>query len=155
MRDPKTAFLKASITPTSTICFRRQIALDVGCMPAQFRTGEDWLFFLRLTERGDFVFYREDLARLHRHDENLTHGRVIDRTTKEKLMGYRALLDGSAGISLTPVQSERVRGFYHQCVADWRYQLSRRGMRIYLSELWGGRCADRQHAGAACRPRPS
>lgn len=83
-------------------------------MPAQFRTGEDWLFFLRLTERGDFVFYREDLARLHRHDENLTHGRVIDRTTKEKLRGYRALLDGSAGIGLTPAQSEPVLGFYRQ-----------------------------------------
>jgi hypothetical protein len=72
LRDPKSIFLKASLIATCSACFRRADAIEVGGMPAEYRMGEDWLFWLRLSERGDFVFVQEDLALVHRHPDNLT-----------------------------------------------------------------------------------
>jgi glycosyltransferase involved in cell wall biosynthesis len=135
LRDAKTVLLGASIIPTCASCFRREDALAIGGMPHEYRTGEDWMFWLRLCERGEFVFYLEDLARVHRHAGNLTHPGRAAETSRQKLIGYRALLDGQAGVSLSAPQRRQLEELVRQRGSEWRYQASRLGMAIYLREL--------------------
>lgn len=46
LKDATSSLIKASIIPTSATCFRREAALSAGLMPEDFRSGEDWLFWL-------------------------------------------------------------------------------------------------------------
>lgn len=135
LRDATSTLLKASIIPTSGTCFRRRAALAAGLMPQDFRSGEDWLFWLRLSGQGRFVFQLDDLVRHHRHDDNLTHARAAEFMAREKLRGFLALLDGSMRVPLTPEQSDKARQLCAERLANWRYHLSRLGMSSYLSEL--------------------
>lgn len=135
LRDATSTLLKASIIPTSGTCFRRHAALAAGLMPLDFRSGEDWLFWLRLSGQGRFVFQHDDLVRHHRHDGNLTHARAAEFMAREKLRGFLALLDGSMRVSLTPEQSDRARQFCAERLANWRYHLSRMGLPAYVEGL--------------------
>lgn len=143
--DPTDKLLHASIIPTSAICFRRVDAVAVGGMPADFRSGEDWLFLLRLSRRGRFVFTTDDLAIHHRHDENLTNSGAGEFVAREKLRGLLALRAGTVGVHLTPQQMERVHQMVEKQRGSWRYQLSRlgwirywRGLRGPLGQASGG-----------------
>lgn len=135
LRDVTSTLLRASIIPTSSTCFRRPAALAAGLMPTAFRAGEDWLFWLRLSGQGSFVFQLDDLVRHYRHDENLTSASSSEFMAREKLRGFLGLLDGSLKISLTQAQSNRIRQLSKQCQANWLYHLSRLGIHHYLSGL--------------------
>lgn len=135
LRDAKTTLLKASMIPTPCTCFRRQAAINAGLMPSDFRSGEDWLFWLRLTSQGRFVFQLDDLVRNHRHDGNLTHPRAAEFVAREKLRGFLALLDGSMRVSLSTDQTEMVKLFRTEALSNWRYHLSCMGLKPYLSGL--------------------
>lgn len=131
VNDAKNALLVASIIPTSATCFATAKAREVGGMPTSFRAGEDWLFFLRLAQLGSFVHARQDLALHHRHDENLTSPRAAEFVAREKLRGFHALLDGSAGITLSQPQRSRIEALAAQQLQAWRFHLSRMGIRAY------------------------
>jgi hypothetical protein len=135
LRDAKSTMLRASLVPTSASCFKRVDALAVGGMPAQFRTGEDWLFWLKLSERGDFIYVPENLACVHRHADNLTHPGSAAQTSQHKLAGFLALLDGSAGIQINAQQRARIRDFADARAKLLRYQASRLGLGPYLHSL--------------------
>lgn len=135
LSDPTSTLLKASIIPTSATCFRRAAALAAGGMPAEFRSGEDWLFWLRLAQHGDFVFQLDDLAMHHRHDANLTSADSAEFVSREKLRGFLALARGTAGVALTPAQRERLSRMLERQLASWRYHRSRLGLRAYLDGL--------------------
>lgn len=132
LNDATDTLLPASIVPTSATCFRREAALAAGGMPRQFRSGEDWLFFLRLAQRGRFIFTPVDLALHHRHDDNLTSPRAGEFVAREKLNGLRALHDGTIGVALSPAQQSRITGMLAEQQAHWQYHLSRLGLRAYL-----------------------
>lgn len=142
LNDAQDALLAASIIPTSATCFRRADAIAVEGMPQQFRSGEDWLFFLRLTQRGRFVFTTRDLALHHRHDDNLTSPRAAEFVARQKLDGLLALQDGALGLQLTRTQQDRVAAMLARQWPAWRYHLSRMGLRRYAESL-------AQHAGLA------
>lgn len=135
LRDAKGTMLKASMIPTCASFFRRADALAVGGMPVEFRNGEDWLFWLKLSERGDFIFVPENLARVHRHADNLTHPGNGVTTSLYKLAGFIALLDGSARIQLSTEQRAGVDGFVRAHMRVLRYQSSQLGVVAYLSVL--------------------
>ena len=135
LREAKATMLKASLIPTCSSCFRRADALAVGGMPTRFRAGSDWLFWLKLTEQGDFLYIPENLSLVHRHDDNLTRPGSAVKTSGYKLAGFVALLDGSAGISITPEQRRDLHGFVETHAALLRYQSSRLGLGSYLHSL--------------------
>lgn len=135
LADATSTLLKASIIPTSATCFRRKAALAAGLMPEDFRSGEDWLFWLRLSARGGFVFQLDDLALHHRHEENLTYPGAAELIAREKLRGFLGLLDGSLGVNLTPAQTSRAIQLRSRSLSNWRYHLSRLGFRAYLHGL--------------------
>ena len=135
LRDAKTALLAASFIPTCSACFRRADALAVGGMPTTFRTGEDWLFWLKLSERGKFICYLEDLSVVHRHVSNITHPDNAVDTSRQKLIGFKSLLDGTAGIALTDIQRAKVLGFMQERIRLLRYQASRQGLGNYFQHM--------------------
>ncbi|MDR2789239.1 MAG: glycosyltransferase family 2 protein [Candidatus Accumulibacter sp.] len=135
LRNATDRLLPASIIPTSATCFRRDAALDVGGMPDTFRSGEDWLFWLRLAQRGRFVFTPDDLALHHRHDDNLTAPAAGEFIAREKLRGLLDLRSGKLGVPLSTAQRSRVEAMLARQWRDWRYHLSRLGLRAYLAGL--------------------
>ena len=135
LRDATGILLNASVIPTSATCFRRDAALAAGLMPTNFFSNEDWLFWLRLSKQGSFILQLEDLAAHYRHDENLTHTRNAEFTTREKLRGYLALVQGSIDIVLTTEQQAIVVSLMQKQLGDWRYQLSLLGLGHYLAGL--------------------
>lgn len=135
--DPTDKLLPASFIPMCSICFRRVDAVAVGGMPADFRSGEDWLFLLRLSQRGRFVFTTDDVAINHRHDENLTNSGAGEFIAREKLRGLLALREGTVRVQLTPQQIERVDQMVEQQQESWRYHLSRLGWGCYWRGLRG------------------
>jgi glycosyltransferase involved in cell wall biosynthesis len=132
MRDPSSTFLKASLIPTCSTCFRRADALAVGGMPTQFRTCSDWLFWLKMAQRGAFLLLADDLSIVHRHPNNLTNGASSANTSRNKLAGYLSLLDGSLGIKLDARQRAFVGQLVHERAALLRYQASLLGLRDYF-----------------------
>lgn len=137
LRDAKTALLEASFIPTCSSCFRRADALAIGGMPTAYRAGEDWLFWLKLSERGRFVCYLDDLSVVHRHANNLTHPSAAADASRQKVIGFLALLDGSAGITLTDVQRAKVAAMLQERIHMMRYQASRLGMGAYFKYMRG------------------
>jgi len=135
LRDATSTLLKASIIPTSASFFRRKAALAAGLMPTEFRSGEDWLFWLRLAQQGRFVFQFDDLALHHRHEANLTHAGAAELVAREKLRGYLALEHGTIGISLNDAHRQRIVELRTRQLAGWRYHLSRLGLGAYLKGL--------------------
>ena len=135
--DPTDKLLPGGIIPTSAFCFRRVDALAVAGMPADFRSGEDWLFLLRLSQRGRFVFTTDDVAVHHRHAENLTHPGAGEFVAREKLRGLLALREGTVGVRLTPQQIGRVDRMIEKQRGAWRYHLSQLGWQHYWRSLRG------------------
>ena len=135
LRSPTESLLKASILPTSATCFKRDAALAVNGMPENFRSGEDWLFWLRMATQGDFAFQQCDTALHYRHDDNLTHAHSAELVAREKMRGFEALYNNRLGIPLTPEQKKRIHTLFMQQIADWRYHLSRLGFPAYLAGL--------------------
>lgn len=135
LNDAKGILLKSSLLPTCATCFRTEDARAVGGMPQQYRTGEDWMFWLKMSERGKFVFFMEDLAIVHRHPDNLTGPQSAETTARQKLIGYASLLDGGAGIALSEPQRAFIRVQVGLYAAEWRYQLSRMGLSRYLEGM--------------------
>lgn len=132
LRDPKSAFLKASLIATCSTAFRRADAVAIGGMPAGFRNGEDWLFWLMLSQKGNFVFVEKDLSLVHRHPHNLTSPSSAADTSLAKLAGYHAILDGSLGICVDASQRQQVEAFREESIKLLRYQSSRLGFVNYL-----------------------
>ena len=131
LRDAKSAFLKASLIATCSACFIREEALAAGGMPVGYKMGSDWLFWLRLAQRGDFVFVNQDVSLVHRHPDNLTRPGAAADTSIAKLAGYTSILDGALGISVDPVQRRLVEGFVDERIALLRYQSSLLGLEGY------------------------
>jgi hypothetical protein len=101
-------------------------------MPTGFRNGEDWLFWLKLSEKGKFVFVQQDLSLVHRHPYSLTSPSSAADTSLAKLAGYHAILNGSLGISVNASQRQLVETFIGESVKLLRYQSSRLGFVNYL-----------------------
>ncbi len=139
LNDAKLLLLRSSLIPTCSTCFRREEALAAGGMPLNYRTGSDWMFWLRLTQRGEFVFYPEDLSIVHRHPDNLTNPQSAETTARLKLVGYASLLDGSAGITMTDAQRVHLQAQVREYIVEWRYQLSRLGFGAYWRGMGGAR----------------
>lgn len=135
--DAKSTLLGASLIPTCSACFRRAEALAIGGMPTFYRAGEDWLFWLKLSEHGRFVCILEDLSVVHRHEGNLTHPGSAADASRQKVIGFLALLDGSAGITLTRDQRAHVDILLRQRKTALRYQASRLGLRDYFRQMRG------------------
>ena len=131
LRDAKSTFLKASLIATCSACFIREDALAAGGMPVGYKMGSDWLFWLRLAQRGDFVFVNEDVSLVHRHPDNLTRPGAAADTSIAKLAGYTSILDGVLGISVDRAQRRLVEGFVDERVALLRYQSSLLGFDGY------------------------
>jgi glycosyltransferase involved in cell wall biosynthesis len=142
LNDAKSSLLGGSFIPTCAASFRRDAALAVGGMPESFRSGEDWLFWLRLAGKGGFAFQVTDLAVVHRHDENITHPEQGAFIASQKLHALTALLDGSLNIDLNREQRSRLGSMLTEQLQHWRYHLSRLGLQRYLAGL-------RQDASAA------
>jgi len=137
LTDATTALLPASIIPTSGTCFRRDAALAAGGMPADFRSGEDWLFWLRMSQQGRFVGQLRKLVLHHRHDDNLTSAQAAAFMTGEKIRGYAALASGALGVRLNPAQRDWVLRARSYTLPNWRYHHSCLGLPAYLRALQG------------------
>lgn len=133
--SPKDSLLRASMIPTCATCFRREAAIAAGGMPTEILAGEDWLFWLRLAQQGEFIFQPDELSLNHVHADNLTHPRRAVFIAKEKLRGFTGLLDGSLGISLTHRQHQETFDLQQHQVSVLKYLLSKMGVSDYLTEL--------------------
>lgn len=134
LTDPARLLLLTSIIPTCSAVFRLDAARAVGFMP-NFRTGEDWLFWLRLAKRGRFLCRLQPVAHVLRHTTNLTHSSRDTFTAKEHLRALLGLADGSLGVALSTSERERVTAAITEKVNHWRYHLSRQGVAAYWRGL--------------------
>lgn len=141
---PVDSLLHSSFIPTSCTCFRREVALRVGGMPI-FRTGEDWLFWLRLCTQGSVLFVPERLSVHHRHKGNLTHARSSALLALQKLNGYYALDQGEIGVPLSADQRKAVTSMMHAQLRSWAYFQSLQGVGAYLGAIRGHPAAQVAH----------
>jgi glycosyltransferase involved in cell wall biosynthesis len=135
LRNATDTLLAASIIPTSATCFRRAAGLAVGGMPVDFRARQDWLFLLRLAQRGRFVFTTDDLAVHHRHDDNLSGPYNNALVAREKLRGLLSLRADQLGVRLNSAQQARIAQMLERQCGTWRYHLSKLGLRSYWQGL--------------------
>lgn len=134
LANPADLLLLTSTIPTCSAVFRLDAARAAGFMP-DFRSGEDWLFWLRLAKRGRFLCQLEPVAHVLRHAANLTHPSRNAFTAREHLRALLALEDGSLGIALTDAEQQRVAEAIREKVGHWRYHLSRLGISAYWEGL--------------------
>lgn len=134
LADPARLLLLTSIIPTCSAVFRLDAARAVGFMP-DFRTGEDWLFWLRLAKRGRFLCRLEPVAHVLRHGANLTHSSRNAFTAREHLRALLGLADGTLGVALTASEQQRVAAAIAEKTGHWRYHLSQQGVAAYWQGL--------------------
>lgn len=135
LSDAKSKLLNASIIPTCATCFRRDAALRAGGMPENIRSGEDWLFWLRLSQQGHFNFQLDDLALVHRHDTNLTHPNDSEFIARQSVKACLHLLVDEHDIILTGSQREKTDQHLTKNLRSWRYHLSKLGIQAYIGGL--------------------
>ena len=134
LSNPQDKLLTTSMIPTCAALFRRSAAEAVGLMP-EYRHGEDWIFWLKLTDQGPFVCQFTDLASIYRQDDNLTgpeHSVFISRQTVSTLLRLRA---GHYGIAITPQNMRRLDVEIARRLAAMRYWHSLDGLSTYLQML--------------------
>lgn len=131
LADPPAALLTTSMIPTCAALFRRTAAEAVGWMPAT-RHGEDWIFWLKLAAQGEFLCRFDEVAIVHRDDDNLTGARHGTRHTQQLLAALLAIRDGRMGVPVPAAVRPRLDAAIAAEVAHWRYNVSRDG----LSDYW-------------------
>jgi hypothetical protein len=134
LKDPASTLLLTSMIPTCAAIFRRDAALRAGLMP-EYRFGEDWLFWLRLTGHGSFVCQFAPVARVHRQDDNLTGEAGAAQASTQVLMGLLAIRAGHVGVDLAPGNLAVLEGGIDEATKAWRYHNSRLGIRGYIRAL--------------------
>jgi len=65
---------KGNCVSTSATCLRKDIALETGGFSEreEFKTAEDYEYWIRLAQVGEFYFIKEVLGEFHIHSENLS-----------------------------------------------------------------------------------
>lgn len=132
--DPQSVLLLTSPIPTCSAIFRRSAAESVGWMP-DYRHGEDWIFWLKLTGQGDFVCQFASTAIVHRQEDNLTNSRNDAHTAQLTLNAFLRLAEGDFGMELTPSNRTRLMGAINEKMKDLRYHASRKGWAYYWKSL--------------------
>lgn len=134
LADPQSQLLVTSMIPTCAAMFRRYAAEMVGLMP-EYRHGEDWIFWLKLSDRGAFACQFVDVAKIHRQDDNLTgrdHNLATSRQNVDSLLRLQA---GDYGIALSAENRSRLEREIAGRLSDMRYWHSVEGLRTYLAML--------------------
>ncbi len=134
LNDPQSVLLTTSMIPTCAAIFRRSSAVAVGLMP-EYRHGEDWIFWLKLSDQGAFCCQFIDVAWIFRGDNNLT-GPANDAANAH--MGLNALLGlytGRFDVKLTPENRARLKLAISEKAKHFRYHTSRKGLRSYWNSL--------------------
>ncbi|MEO1921182.1 MAG: glycosyltransferase family 2 protein [Sphingomonadaceae bacterium] len=131
--SPQEHFLTTSFIPTCSVVFRRSAAEAAGWMP-ELRYGEDWLFWLRLTELGEFVCRFEDVSIIHRQGDNLTDEANALFNARQITASLASIRRGDH-IALTEAQSARLDRAIAEQAAAHRYFASRGGLATYWREL--------------------
>jgi glycosyltransferase involved in cell wall biosynthesis len=132
--DPQSVLLTTSMIPTCAAIFRRSAALAVGLMP-EYRHGEDWIFWLKLSSQGRFACQFVDVATVHRQDDNQT-GKAHDaRNAQLSLNALLGLRDGRFGVAIHDTNRARLNQAIADKAADMRYHVSRQGWRPYWAML--------------------
>lgn len=132
--DPQSTLLLISMIPTCSTMFRRDAAEAVGWFP-EYRRAGDWLFWLKLTDRGGFACQYFDAANVYRQGDNLTGGGSDALWAQQMLHVYLGLYDGSIPLALTPANRDRLAAAIEHKSGEYRYWFSRRGWRAYWQAL--------------------
>lgn len=134
LNDPQSALLLTSMIPTCAAVFRRAAAEAVGWMPS-YRHGEDWIFWLKLTGRGDFLCRFVDVATVHRQGDNLTGTEHDLRNAQMTLDAFLKLRDGEFGVALTDANRRRLDAAIAEKAGHLRYHASRKGLGAWWRAL--------------------
>jgi glycosyltransferase involved in cell wall biosynthesis len=127
LKDPQSTLLLTSMIPTCAAIFRRAAAESAGWMP-DYRHGEDWIFWLKLTGHGAFVCQFADVATVHRQGDNLTGSAHDLHNAQMTLNAFLKLLDGDFGVALTGANRRRLDAAIAEKAAHLRYHASRKGL---------------------------
>ncbi len=131
--DPQAHFLTTSFIPTCSAIFRRGAAEAVGWMP-EVRYGEDWLFWLRLSELGDFLCRFDNTSIIHRQGDNLTDDRNALHNSRQIFSSLASIRRGDH-IATSVAQNARLDRVMAKQATAYRYFASREGIRAYRKAL--------------------
>ncbi|PKB14545.1 glycosyl transferase family 2 [Novosphingobium kunmingense] len=137
LRDPQSVLLTTSIIPTCAALFTRRAAEAVGLMP-EYRHGEDWLFWLKLTGQGPFLVLFDDVADIHRQGDNQTGAEHNARNSSQALKALLHLRRGDFAVDLSPANRERLETGIARKIGDMRYWHSVQGIGDYWRALGEG-----------------
>jgi glycosyltransferase involved in cell wall biosynthesis len=134
LNDPQSVLLTTSMIPTCSALFRKDAAEAVGLMP-EYRHGEDWIFWLKLTGKGDFIGQFVNTANIYRQGDNQTGAAHDARNAQMNLNAFIALRDGRFGVTLTPENNRRLDTAIAEKTGHMRYHHSRYGLSAYWRML--------------------
>ena len=86
--------------PTSATLYRRQAAIDAGLYDASFPRCNDREFLLRMSRNRIFSYFPIVLARIRRHDDNLSHSRHRAKHLEQQIRACRKLLADRVSLQL-------------------------------------------------------
>lgn len=134
LNDPQSVLLTTSMIPTCAALFRRSAAEAVGLMP-EYRHGEDWIFWLKLSGQGSFIGQFTDVALVYRQGDNQTGPTYDARNAQLGLNALLGIRDGRFGISLTEANRMRIDAAIAEKTTHLRYHASRVGLAEYSRML--------------------
>ena len=145
LNDPQSVLLTTSMIPTCAALFRRSAAKAVGLMP-EYRHGEDWIFWLKLSNQGSFIAQFNDVALVYRQGDNQTGASYDARNAQLGLNALLGIRDDRFGISLTTANRMRIDAAIAEKTTHLRYHASRAGLAGYWRML---RSAEAEATGGA------
>ncbi|MXO65207.1 glycosyltransferase family 2 protein [Altericroceibacterium endophyticum] len=134
LKDPLSTLLLSSMIPTASAMFRRDAARRAGLMP-EYRYGEDWLFWLKLTQQGHFYCQYTVTSLVHRQNDNLTGGGHERQWAGTLLDTYLQLRNGDVALPLTDDHLRTLDRAIADQTRSWRYHHSKGGLRAYFRAL--------------------
>lgn len=133
LEQPRDAILLHSMIPTCAALFRADIAMKTQLMP-EFRFGEDWIFWLRMSEYGPFLCQMKDVATVHRDDRTLTGPDNNFENARQSLIAYIDLRNGDY-VALEQKHILQLNQAISEKICAYRYHASLKGLRNYLSAI--------------------
>ena len=116
--------VRSTVPNASAVLFRRQLYVDCGGAPLDFRYAGDWVTWLKLALRGDVAWVNQTWNYHRKHPNTVTSSSALDGRWAEE--GYRVLAFLQSQMDIPRGQIERVCDrLMVKWVASWVHPESR------------------------------
>lgn len=130
------SLLRGSYIPCCSTLFSKNIAKQIGFFDENIKSSEDRDFWMRLSRVGKFGYYSESLARVRRHENNITHYKNIKLHQTYSLIVLNKMIHIHHQLNLNKLEIKETYCVRDMQIKDILYTSSLEGIHSYINTCY-------------------